>query len=187
MEHRRELSTERLHLRRARKGDAPVLFANYTGSQRCSRFLQRRADPDAARTQVTLKKWCDEAWSLHDDAPFAWIISTRAADEAIGLFLVIPHGHRTEIHFGIAERFWGQGLVTEAGRAALAALWRNPATQRIWTVCDPENTGSRRVLEKLGMQCEGILKKWLVLPAFGTQARDCLVFATTACAQGEPQ
>lgn len=187
MEYRRELLTERLHLRRARNGDAQVLFANYTGSQRCSRFLQRRADPDAARTQVTLKKWCDEAWSLHDDAPFAWVISTRAADEAIGLFLVIPHGHKTEIHYGIAERFWGEGLVTEAGRAALAALWRNPATQRIWTVCDPENTGSRRVLEKLGMQCEGILKKWLVLPAFGTQARDCLVFATTACEEGEPQ
>ncbi|SIO67186.1 ribosomal-protein-alanine N-acetyltransferase [Paraburkholderia phenazinium] len=180
MGHRIELLTERLHLRRAKKGDAAVLFENYTGSETCSRFLQRRADPDATRTQAMLTKWCDTAWDLDDDAPFAWVISTRAAGEAIGIFLVIPHGHKTEIHYGVAERFWGQGLVAEAGLAALSALWRNPATQRIWTVCDPENIGSRRVLEKLGLQCEGTLKKWLVLPAFGDEARDCLVFSTTS-------
>ena len=122
MGHRIELLTERLHLRRAKKGDAAVLFENYTGSETCSRFLQRRADPDATRTQAMLKKWCDAAWDLDDDAPFAWVISTRAAGEAIGIFLVIPHGHKTEIHYGVAERFWGQGLVAEAGLAALSAL-----------------------------------------------------------------
>jgi ribosomal-protein-alanine N-acetyltransferase len=87
MRYRVELVTERLHLRRARKGDAAVLFENYTGSQTCSRFPQRRADPDVARTQAMLKKWCDAAWNLDDDAPFAWVISTCAAGEAIGLFL----------------------------------------------------------------------------------------------------
>ncbi|MGF6646193.1 GNAT family N-acetyltransferase [Paraburkholderia sp. GAS82] len=186
MEYRVELLTERLHLRRARKGDAAVLFRNYTGSQACSRFLQRRADPDAARTQSMLSNWCDAAWKRDDEASFAWVISTRAEEEAVGLFVVIPHGHKTEIHYGIGERFWGQGLVAEAGRAALSALWRNPATQRIWTVCDPENTGSRRVLEKLGLQCEGTLKKWLLLPAFGEEARDCLVFSTTSRPAGAP-
>jgi ribosomal-protein-alanine N-acetyltransferase len=177
--YRVELLTGRLHLRRARKGDAAALFENYTGSQTCSRFLQRGAHPDAAHTQAMLKKWCGAAWDQDDDAPFAWVISTRAAAEAIGIFLVIPHAHKTEIHYGIGERFWGQGLVAEAGLAALSALWRNPATQRIWTVCDLENVGSRRVLEKLGLQCEGTLEKWLVLPAFGDEARDCLVFSTT--------
>jgi len=33
---------------------------------------------------------------LSDDAPFAWVISTRAATEAIGIFLVIPPAHKTE-------------------------------------------------------------------------------------------
>ena len=33
---------------------------------------------------------------------------------------------------------------------------------RIFATCDPRNIGSRRVLEKAGMQCEGILRehKW---------------------------
>ncbi|WP_415774402.1 GNAT family N-acetyltransferase [Paraburkholderia sp. J94] len=90
----------------------------------------------------------------------------------------MPEGHKIEIHFGIGERFWGRGLAVEAARVAMSALWRSPDVQRIRTVCDVENTGSKRVLEKLGFQCEGTLRKWLVLPAFGNLARDCYVFSS---------
>jgi ribosomal-protein-alanine N-acetyltransferase len=179
MEDRIELLTKRLRLRRARQGDAPVLFKNYTGARNCSRFLQRHAHENVSHTEAMLGKWCVTAWD-EVDAPFSWIISTLDDDEPIGLFVVIPDGHMTEIHFGIGERFWGRGLVVEAGRAAVSALWRSPNIQRIWTVCDVENTGSRRVLEKLDFQCEGILRKWLVLPAFGNLARDCYIFSNTS-------
>jgi [ribosomal protein S5]-alanine N-acetyltransferase len=174
-----EILTQRLRLRRTRQGDGPVLFRNYTGDPECSRFLQRHVHRDIAQTDAMLAQWCDSAW---DEAgvPFSWVISTRDEDEPIGVFVVIPDGHKTEVHYGIGERFWGRGLVTEAGLAAISALWRVPTTQRIWTVCDVENTRSRRVLEKVGFRCEGMLEKWLVLPAFGSTARDCYVFSTTS-------
>jgi [ribosomal protein S5]-alanine N-acetyltransferase len=174
-----ELLTERLRLRRARCGDAPILFENYTGAQNCSRFLQRRAHDNVAHTEAMLEKWCITAWD-EADAPFAWVICTRDDNEPIGLFVVIPEGHKTEIHFGIGERFWGRGLVVEAARAAVSSLWRSPNIQRIWTVCDVENTRSRRVLEKLGFQREGTLRKWLILPAFGKLPRDCYIFSSTS-------
>jgi ribosomal-protein-alanine N-acetyltransferase len=184
MEERVELLTRRLRLRRAQPGDAPVLFKNYTGVENCSRFLQRHAHADVARTEAMLGNWCDAAWD-QASAPFSWVIATRDEDEPIGVFVVIPEAHKTEIHYGIGERFWGRGLAVEAGRAAVSALWRSAATQRIWTVCDLENTGSRRVLEKLGFQCEGTLRKWLMLPAFGDLARDCHVFSSTFRPIGE--
>jgi ribosomal-protein-alanine N-acetyltransferase len=184
MEDRVELLTKRLRLRRARKGDAPVLFENYTGAENCSRFLQRHAHADVARTEAMLGKWSDTAWD-QAGAPFSWVIATRDEDEPIGVFVVIPEGHKTEIHYGIGERFWGRGLIFEAAQAAVSALWRSPSTQRIWTVCDSENSGSRRVLEKLGFHCEGTLRKWLVLPAFGDVARDCYVFSNTSRPGGE--
>jgi [ribosomal protein S5]-alanine N-acetyltransferase len=179
MKDRVELVTQRLHLRRARQGDAQILFRNYTGAQNCSRFLQRHPHQDVAQTEAMLRKWCLTAWD-EAGAPFSWVISTLDDDEPIGLFIVIPEGHKTEIHFGIGERFWGRGLVVEAGQAAVSALWRSPNIQRIWTVCDVENTGSRRVLEKLGFKREGTLRKWLMLPAFGDLARDCYVFSNTS-------
>jgi [ribosomal protein S5]-alanine N-acetyltransferase len=184
MKDRVELLTQRLRLRRSRRGDGPVLFTNYTGATSCSRFLQRQVHRAAAQTEAMLAKWCDSAWD-ETDTPFAWVISTRNEDEPIGMFVVVPDGHKTEIHFGLAERFWGQGLMVEAGLAAIQTLWQTPSTQRIWTVCDVEHQGSRRVLEKLGFQCEGMLKKWLMLPAFGETARDCYVFSCTSRPFGE--
>jgi ribosomal-protein-alanine N-acetyltransferase len=49
--------------------------------------------------------------------------------------------------------------------------------ERIWTVCDLENIGSFKALEKSGFMREGILKKWLVLPALGQSARDCYIYS----------
>jgi [ribosomal protein S5]-alanine N-acetyltransferase len=171
-----ELSTERLCLRQTLPGDAPVLFRNYTGNIECSRYLQRLPDRDATQTQAMLDTWCDARWN-ELGAPFAWVIATRHEDEPIGIFLVIPEKHKTEIHYGIAQRYWGHGLIVEAGRAALDLLRRDPITRRIWTVCDVENVGSRRVLEKLGFEHEGVLRNWLTLPAFGGAARDCHAFS----------
>jgi RimJ/RimL family protein N-acetyltransferase len=103
----------------------------------------------------------------------------RATDEPVGLFHAFPGEHKTDFHFGISKSFWAQGLASDAGRVALGALWRPPETQRIWTVCDVENVGSKRVLEELGLSFEGTLKRWVVLPAFCTKARDCHVFRAT--------
>ncbi|WP_176061464.1 GNAT family N-acetyltransferase [Paraburkholderia sp. BCC1876] len=172
------LSTARLLLRRAKSGDAQRLYNNYTGDPACSRYLQRGAHTAVAQTAAMLHKWSDAAWETAG-APFSWVICDKETDEAIGVFLAIPEGHKTEFHYGIAKRYWGRGLTAEAGAVALEALWRTPSTQRIWTVCDVENIGSKRVLEKLGLHCEGVLKKWAVTPAFGPEARDCYVFGTT--------
>lgn len=163
-------------LRATRAGDAATLFANYCGDPACSEFLQRGPHADPAQTGAMLERWCSE----NPTAPggsFAWVIALRATNEPVGLFVVIADGHKVEIHYGIARRLWGQGLVAEAAQAALTGLWQRPGVERIWTVCDLDNPGSRRVLEKLGFQQEGILRKWLRLPAYGDAARDCLVFA----------
>jgi hypothetical protein len=80
--------TQRLHLRRARQGDAPVLFKNYTGAQNCSRSLQRHPHQDVAQTEAMLRKWCLTAWD-EAGAPFSWVISTLDDDEPIGLFVVV--------------------------------------------------------------------------------------------------
>ncbi len=173
-----QITTDRLTLRRARNGDAALLFKDYCGDVECSRFLQRKPHETAGKTEAMLARWANTAWET-EGASFTWVISLRETLEPIGLFLAIADGHRLEIHYGIAQRFWGQGLVAEAGVAALKHLQQSPGIQRIWTVCDIDNIGSRRVLEKLGMQYEGILRRWLVLPAFGTEARDCHAYAWT--------
>jgi ribosomal-protein-alanine N-acetyltransferase len=91
MQDRVEPVTKRL--RRARQGDAPVLFNNYTGANNCSRFLQRQPHSNVARTEDMLGKWCNTAWE-QAGAPFSWVIATRDEDEPIGVFVVVPEGHK---------------------------------------------------------------------------------------------
>jgi ribosomal-protein-alanine N-acetyltransferase len=106
-----------------------------------------------------------------------WVIALGETNQAIGVFVVIDDHHKLEIHYGVARRYWGMGIMTEAAQTALAALWQRAHVSRIWTVCDTQNHGSRRVLEKLGFTCEGRLRNWLALPAFGGAARDCWMYA----------
>lgn len=54
---------------------------------------------------------------------------------------------------------WGQGYGTEAARSLLDAGFRQLGLHRIWATCDPENSGSARVLEKAGMRREGHLRR----------------------------
>lgn len=48
---------------------------------------------------------------------------------------------------------------------------------RIWAVCDLENKASARVLEKVGMQREGILRRYIVHPNVSAEPRDCCVYS----------
>ena len=44
-------------------------------------------------------------------------------------------------------------------------------------VCDPDNAASVRVLEKVGMEREGVLRRWMLHPNVSETPRDCLSYA----------
>ncbi|MFW2535428.1 MULTISPECIES: GNAT family N-acetyltransferase [unclassified Legionella] len=164
--------TKRLNLRPASDGDAESLFYNYCSDIESSRFLTRQPHSNIEQTLQFLTKWCDIAWK--ESLPeFAWVISLRKNREAIGVFLVTLKERNAQIHYGISRRFECQGLITEAGLAVVEWLQIQSDVKEISTVCDLDNHGSIRVLEKLGFENQGILKEGLHLPAFGHKARDC--------------
>jgi RimJ/RimL family protein N-acetyltransferase len=44
-------------------------------------------------------------------------------------------------------------------------------------VCDADNVASARLLESIGMQFEGRLRRWLMHPNVSAAPRDCLCYA----------
>lgn len=54
---------------------------------------------------------------------------------------------------------WGRGYATEATRALVDFGFREVTVHRIWAECDPANAASWRVLAKLGMRREGLLRE----------------------------
>ena len=62
-----------------------------------------------------------------------------------------------EIGWYLLPSFWGQGYASDATAKLLTYGFDVLGSTRMMATCDPENTGSKRVLEKAGMTNEGVL------------------------------
>lgn len=85
-----------------------------------------------------------------------------ATDRLIGnIGLVnINHGCRhANLAYYILPEKWGRGIATSAGRIILCHAFGALKLNRVSAVCMTHNTASRRVLEKLGFEFEGIARQ----------------------------
>lgn len=60
----------------------------------------------------------------------------------------------TEVGYGMIPEFWGKGIGFECAKAWLDFGFREKNLERIVAVASPENVGSWRIMEKLGMTRE---------------------------------
>lgn len=79
----------------------------------------------------------------------------------IGLQLEKQHA-RGELVYWIGLPFWGRGIATEAGRALLELGFDRMGLNRIQAMYFTRNPASGRVMEKLGMRFEGILRHYIL-------------------------
>ena len=68
-----------------------------------------------------------------------------------------------EIAYIIHPDFWGRGYATETAELLIKFGFSHLNLHRIYATCDPRNIPSSRVLEKLGMVKEGLLRKDLLI------------------------
>jgi [ribosomal protein S5]-alanine N-acetyltransferase len=74
-----------------------------------------------------------------------------------------------EIGYGVAASYRNQGFAAEAARALIAWAFEHDAVRQVTAECRQDNHASKRVLEKLGMECtgkqatkDGTLLKWRI-------------------------
>jgi RimJ/RimL family protein N-acetyltransferase len=61
--------------------------------------------------------------------------------------------------YGFNPAYWGQGYASEAVGALVAFGFAELKLHRIYARCDTRNKASRRVMKKLGMTREGLLRE----------------------------
>lgn len=67
--------------------------------------------------------------------------------------------HRAEMGYALSRNYWNQGLITEAVRTILAFGFNELNLNRIEARCISENIGSERVMQKVGMHYEGLIRE----------------------------
>ncbi|PFM06556.1 GNAT family N-acetyltransferase [Bacillus anthracis] len=67
--------------------------------------------------------------------------------------------HTYEIGWVFNPKYFNKGYASEAAQATLKYGFKEMKLHRIIATCQPENTSSYRVMEKIGMRREGYFKK----------------------------
>lgn len=154
------IRTDRLILRRPRASDAEAVYA-YAADPEVTFHMDWPTHTDIARSRVFLE-YCDAAWA--DGSEATWAITLTDDDRMAGVIAARPRGHKADFGYALSRAYWGRGLATEAARAVINEAFRLPGMARVWATCSLENIGSRRVLEKAGLEREGVLRAWCVRP-----------------------
>src|SRR5690349_4687178 len=168
------IQTERLVLRRPVERDATAIFEGYAQDTDVVRYLVWPPHRSIDDTRAYLR-YTDAGWVARTE--LTWALTLRGEGHLIGMIAVRPNGHKPDLGYVLARSHWGRGLMAEAGRAVVDLALSDPAVYRVWAVCDVENYASARVLEKIGMTREGVLRRWIVHPNVSPEPRDSLCFS----------
>lgn len=152
-----EFLTPRLRLRKFRPEDLSYL-QRYVLRERFWRFL-----PLEPQTSESVKLFLDQR--LEDkwgDDGYCCAIELTEAKHLIGTVRVTRAdiNHRSgDIGYALNHEFSGNGYMTEAVDRILQVGFQDLGLHRIWAVADVENKASWRLMERVGMQREGLLRQ----------------------------
>lgn len=152
------LETERLIVRHWRLDDAADAFTIY-GDPEVTRYL---ADDSRDATIESTREWlATKVATQAEKAPLGiWAIVERESYRVIGHALLqyapINGADRVELGYALARPAWGHGYATELAHALLRFGFDTLNLDQIYGIVLPENTASRRVLEKIGMRSLGM-------------------------------
>ncbi len=171
-----EISTTRLVLRRIKKEDADFVFS-YSTDPEINRYVAW-LPPKTLEDTIQYLSEAEKSWELGEW--FEYLIISKTENLPVGVVSLIPNNCSATIGFAVAKKYWGNGFATEAASAIVDLAISNPEIYRVWTVCDSEHQSSAKVLEKIGLKFEGILKRWKVRPNIDPKIpRDSMCYALT--------
>ncbi len=159
----KEIKTNRLHLRHFRIEDLDT-YSEIMGDQRIARWFPKgdsytREESEKSLNNI-LSHWMKHGYGL-------WAITKKDDDSLLGRcgLNYIPNTLEVEIDFIIATNYWNNGYATEASKAALFYGFKILKLDKIIALSKPENTASRKVIEKVGMRYKKNAVYWNILCA----------------------
>jgi [ribosomal protein S5]-alanine N-acetyltransferase len=171
------IETPRMRLRKPLLEDALGIFDNYAQDAEVTRYLcwkPHQSIDDAIAALHNRLYWWDRG------TDFSWLLTLNGQPGTVmGMISVTPERHawRCVVGYVLAKEYWNKGFMTEAVKAIISTMFRDPGVYRVWAVVDVDNAPSARVLEKAGMRCEGILRRWSLHPNLSHLPRDCWSYA----------
>jgi RimJ/RimL family protein N-acetyltransferase len=155
-----ELRTERLLLRPFQDGDAEDVFA-YADDAEWSHFLYDIPQPYSLQDAESMVSSAQETdWRVYPIFAVVLeghVIGRTSAD-------ISARHNRAELGWGIARAHWGKGIAHEGVSAMIDFLFSTYELPRVFARADGGNERSWRLMDRLGMQREALLRSHRVGP-----------------------
>ena len=156
------LQLERVRLRPFDERHVDGVFAMYSNTLATQYLARPRL---AERTQAA--EMIAKAQAGYAERTVLRLAIERATDSAfLGECLLFNFNHdsrRAEIGYGLLPQHWSHGYVSEALPALIDHAFGPLGLNRLEADIDPDNSASRRVLERHGFRSEGLLReRWIV-------------------------
>ena len=143
------IATKRLTLRAFTPADAGPLY-RILAEMDILRYWPTTNSP--SRQQV--RKLIDHQLQHWEEHRLGWwAVEPRSGDRLIGWSGLqhLPETNEVEVAYLLSRAWWGRGLATEAATACLHYGFVELGLDRIIGLTHPDNIGSQRVLEKVGL------------------------------------
>jgi ribosomal-protein-alanine N-acetyltransferase len=148
-----EIETGRLALRRLEFSDAPFIVALLNQPS----FLANIGDRGVRDENDAHRYLREGPMAMYEKYGFGlWHVSRKSDHAAIGTCGLLKRDNLPDVDIGYAflPEYWGAGYAFEAAEATVNHGAGKFGLTRLIAVTSPDNSGSIRVLEKLGMRYE---------------------------------
>lgn len=153
----KELTTNRLILRRFTADDAEAMYRNWASDDEVTKYLTWPAHASVEISEMVIADWLE---NYERDDYYQWAIVYEG--EPIGSIAVVSQSdkiEKAEIGYCMGKNWWHKGIMSEALGAVMDYLFTEVGMQRIESRHDPRNPHSGGVMRKCGMTYEGTQRR----------------------------
>jgi RimJ/RimL family protein N-acetyltransferase len=153
------LTTQRLVLREFDEHDYPALLAYQSDPRYLEYYPWTERQPEDVRRLLQSFLDGQRAQPRHK---FQLAVTLKPGLQLIGncgIRMDSPTARQGDLGYELSPAHWGQGYATEATCAIIQFGFAELQLHRIWAWCIADNHRSVRVLEKLGLRQEGLLRE----------------------------
>ena len=143
------METERLYIRRFVPEDWQDLYEFLSQESVCKYEPYEVFSKEAAKTEA-----------IYRSSDYYWAVCLKDSKKLIGnIYLHTRKLGVWELAFAFNEYYQGKGYATEAAWALINDVFTDKGAHRVEATCNPQNTASWKLLERLGFSREGHIRQ----------------------------
>ena len=146
-------------LRRIAMDDAQEMFDNWASNPNVTKFMTWPTHSDVEITKMVIGFWINE---YEKPSYYQWGIVLKETNQLVGTISVVRFKeeiNEVEIGYCIGEKWWHQGITSEALQEVIRFLFEEVNANRICACHDVNNPNSGKVMLKCNMKYEGTLRQ----------------------------